>query len=223
MTAHGERGSCCLGLGPADRASHTTVMKSLAATFALLFVFSFAQTGFTDQNDKRLDILFTQLHETTDLTEGSRLTNEIWRIWHETANETIGLLLLKGTKPMSIGMTAAARGLQSASQEKFQVALSLFDKVVNQEPEFAEGWNKRATLFYAMGEYDGSIRDVERTLELEPRHFGALSGLGLINLALGDDEAALDAFQSALEVNPHLSGPKVRILEILRRREGEAI
>jgi tetratricopeptide (TPR) repeat protein len=85
-------------------------------------------------------------------------------------------------------------------------ALGKFDQIVKIAPGFAEGWNKRATVHYLLGDFAGSLHDIERTLKLEPRHFGALSGRGLVLLELDQQAGALEAFESALEVHPKLPG-----------------
>ena len=97
----------------------------------------------------------------------------------------------------------------------FEAALTSFNTVIEMRPDFAEGWNKRATLYYLVGEFERSIADVERTLALEPRHFGALSGLGLINMALERPVEALAAFEAALAVHPHMPNAK-RMIKQLR-------
>ncbi|MFQ5902310.1 MAG: tetratricopeptide repeat protein [Candidatus Binatia bacterium] len=109
------------------------------------------------------------------------------------------------------------------SRRNYEEALVSFNKVVEADPDFAEGWNKRATVYYLMGEFVASVRDIERTLTLEPRHFGALSGLGLIYLALGEDRLALEAFEAALKVNPHLPGAQAHAEEVRWRLRGKRI
>jgi tetratricopeptide (TPR) repeat protein len=98
-----------------------------------------------------------------------------------------------------------------------------FSEVIKLEPDLAEAWNKRATVYYLMGEYEASVRDIERTLALESRHFGALSGLGFIYLSHGEDRAAIEAFEAALEINPYLPGARTRVEELRRRQRRKAI
>jgi len=109
------------------------------------------------------------------------------------------------------------------SQARFRVALERFDRMVAQAPDFAEGWNKRATLHYLMGNYSASVRDIQRTLDLEPRHFGALSGLGLIYDALEQPAAALRSFEAAVAINPHLGSINARIEQLRRELGGSRI
>ena len=210
-------------LGGAAVSFHTGAVAYALRTFVLLALLASGLTARADQTDARLDVLFARLHETKDLAEGSRLTNRIWAIWHESSEESLDRVLAIGTEAMGEGMRAAASGFTGISKRRYEEALARFNELIAQAPDFAEAWNKRATLYYVMHEYDASARDVERTLALEPRHFGALSGLGLINLAIGDDEAALHAFEAALEANPHLVGTQQRIQEIRARLTGKAI
>jgi tetratricopeptide (TPR) repeat protein len=94
---------------------------------------------------------------------------------------------------------------------------------VRLDPNFAEGWNKRATVYYMMGDFDASVADIQKTLTLEPRHFGALSGLGLIYDALDKPAAAVKVWQKALEINPHMQSIRHRIEEIQAEEKGKGI
>ena len=156
-----------------------------------------------DQTDRRLDGLFKQLKETKDDAEARGLETQIWAIWTRSDNEDVNQL-------MEVGSLAMAG-------QKFEIALNAFNRIIELAPNFAEGWNKRATLYYLMGNYPASLADIKRTLELEPRHFGALSGLGLVNVELEHDEAALAAFERALAVDPHLDSAN-KNAEALRER-----
>ena len=102
-------------------------------------------------------------------------------------------------------------GVRAMSAGRLRQALKIFDEIVLKAPEFAEGWNKRATVHYFLRQYEQSANDVRQTLLLEPRHFGATAGLGLIFLSLDYPKSALEAFEKALELNPHLVGPKMQI------------
>ena len=107
------------------------------------------------------------------------------------------------------------------SARRLAEALAAFDRVVELAPDYAEGWNKRATLHYLRGNYVASVDDIERALDLEPRHFGALSGLAMVSLAIGEEERALDAFEAALAIHPHLAGADTHIRNLRKRVRGE--
>lgn len=151
-------------------------------------------TVLADQNDARLDALFLQLKEAESELAALPVEADIWAIWHEHADAAVQSLLLQGIAQMN------ANNLRGA--------LATFDRLVAQAPEFAEGWNKRATVHYVLGNQKASEADIEATLALEPFHFGALSGLGLVCLAQGEYFRARSAFLSALEVYPTMSGVK---------------
>ena len=172
------------------------------AATGLLALVSLVSPAVASQADERLDGIFAHLQTTGDDSEAAALTQLIWEIWHQSDNDTVNDFMSKGIEEMSI--------------RNYRAALAAFNTVVEIEPNFAEGWNKRATVYYLMREYELSVHDLERTLALEPRHFGALSGLGLVFLAIGNEGAALKAFEAALKVNPHMPGAQTHA-EQLRR------
>lgn len=159
-----------------------------------------------DQSDGRLDSLFERLQETRDPTDAATLQQRIWQIWIEAEDATSSQLMRRG-------MTAMADG-------DHETALDAFDDLVEQAPEFAEAWNKRATVYYLMGRLDESVNDIQQTLELEPRHFGALSGLALIYDAVENPGAAIRSLEAALEINPHLQGSQERINQLREKVKG---
>ena len=154
---------------------------------ALILLASVTATAGADQRDARLPALFDKLKSAESLEAAQPVEAEIWTIWAQSEDDDVNLL-------MGLGVNAMAR-------EDYGTALELFDKMVEVAPDFAEGWNKRATVLYLVGEFERSHADVETVLKLEPRHFGALSGLGLLYIAEGDGQKALDAFRPALAVN----------------------
>ena len=158
-----------------------------------------------DQNDPELDRLFSALLETDDLAQGSRITEEIWQRWRQVDDLAIKDLLTSGISAMSAG--------------DLELALDSFDQVIEKAPEFAEGWNKRATVYYLMGEYSHSIQDIRQTLLLEPRHFGAMAGFAWILLHQRDFEMAEHVMRRALSVNPFLVDVR-RQLRALMDRSG---
>ena len=160
------------------------------------------------QDDHRLAALFQRL-QTADPMASRAIEERIWEIWTESENAAVSRLM--------------ARGILAMAHEDLAGAVRSFSAVTHLAPGYAEGWNKRATAHYLAGDFDASVRDIARTLELEPRHFGALSGFGLINLALGREAPALKAFERALEVHPHLSGTRERIRALRERLKGKAL
>ncbi len=145
-----------------------------------------------DQADPRLEALFARLKAAPDLRAAQEIEASIWDIWFQSDDEVIGMLMAQGRAAMT--------------RNHLRAALGKFDQIVKITPGFAEGWNKRATVHYLLGNYPESLHDIERTLKLEPRHFGALSGRGLVLLELDQQAGALDAFESALKVYPKLPG-----------------
>jgi tetratricopeptide (TPR) repeat protein len=160
-------------------------------------------TAQSDQTDPRLESLFAQLLSAPSPAAAADIEGQIWTIWAESGSDSLDQVFLVGSQAMALGDTATA--------------LSIFNTIVEKAPDFAEGWNKRATVHYMMGNYEASLADIDRTLELEPHHFGALSGLGLVNIELDRDEAALDAFERVLKVTPQSQSARHNI-EIVKQR-----
>ena len=137
---------------------------------------------------EKLNSLFLDLRKAKSQTVAESLAKRIWEEWFRSGSASIDLLMLWSNEAME--------------SRNFPVALDFLDQVVVLKPDFAEGWNRRATLHFMMNNFAKSMVDIERTLELEPRHFGALSGMGQIFLALDRKELALRAFERALDVYP---------------------
>ena len=137
------------------------------------------------------------------------MDRRIWLLWLHSEDKTVNRL-------MAQGMIAMQRGALDR-------ALDRFDEIVERAPEFAEGWNKRATVLYMMGRHRDSVADVQHVLNLEPRHYGALSGLGMILVALGREEEAQNWLRRALELNPYLDGVRLLADEIGERLRGKRI
>ena len=127
----------------------------------------------------------------------------IWEIWGRSGDANIDELYRKGLQLMNFG----------AAREAIQV----FTLIINQKPAFAEGWNKRATLYYSIGEYEKSLRDCDEVVKRNPSHFGALAGYGLIYLQLGQPDRAVDYFERALNINPNMQGVAQSIRELEQR------
>jgi len=155
-----------------------------------------------DQSDPRLDKLFFNLKVNADLGLSQQLTSEIWRIWSEHNKKEINILFNNGENAMY--------------KKDYETALESFNKIVELAPDFAEGWNKRATVYFLRGDYHASLADIEETLKLEPRHFGALAGQGQCYFELQKFQSALKAFEKALAVNPWLYDVS-RNIEIMKK------
>ncbi len=162
-----------------------------------------------DQSDPRLDPLFEQLRAAEDPGKAQVIEGLIWQLWTDADDPATDSLMQLGLAAMQAGNLPGA--------------LELFDAVTARKPDFAEGWNKRATVLYMLGAHEKSAEDVKRVLQLEPRHFGALSGLGLIDLERDRPDEALDAFERAFALHPHLPGLKQRIDQLKRQRRDGAI
>jgi tetratricopeptide (TPR) repeat protein len=164
------------------------------------------RAALADQQDLRLDGLFDRLQTASSQAEARAAQQQIWQIWIES-DDSLATRLMRD-------------GIQAMATRQHGLALRYFDRLVERAPDFAEGWNKRATVYYLMDDYEASVLDIERTLELEPRHFGALSGLGMIYDAIGEPAAALRSFEAAVAINPHLDGTRQRIDALRRQLRG---
>ena len=183
-------------------------LVALFVTVSLAFGF-FAGAAVADQNDPRLDELFQKLHDAESVDESVPIQTAIWGLWTQSGSDTVDLLM--------------ERGVGAMQQREFDIALTMFNSIVEIKPDFAEGWNKRATLFYLMGRHEDSLKDIDRVVKLEPRHFGALSGAGLVNMALKRPENALKAFRRALDANPHMPSTETRAKMLERFIQGRKI
>ncbi len=112
------------------------------------------------------------------------------------------------------------KGIRALGQRDYDRALTFFNQVISLDPEFSEGWNKRATVRFLRGEFKESLEDIEATLILEPRHFGALEGRGMIYENLGESRNALEAYERVRLIHPHMRGLKEKI-QMLRRKTGQ--
>jgi tetratricopeptide (TPR) repeat protein len=156
-----------------------------------------------------LDFLFGALKVAPDEDSARHVEARIWALWTQTSSDTTALLMQR------------AKAAMDAKQ--MDVALKLLDAVVKLRPDYVEGWNRRATLYYLQNDYSHSLEDIQQVLIREPRHFGALAGLGMIMQELGDDKRALDAFRKALAVNPHLDKVPELVKALAEKVEGRDI
>ena len=158
------------------------------------------------QDDPRLKDLFDELKGASSSLEARVIETKIWKIWIENGDPRIDALMDRGMDAMLIDDT--------------ETALAVFNQVVKLDSGFAEGFNKRATVEFMRHDWAASVTDIERTLALEPRHFGALAGLGQVYLAMHNKAAALKAFQAALAINPRLEQVQQAVNELKQELQG---
>jgi len=144
-----------------------------------------------DQKDPRLSSLFEGLAAAKTGLEAEPIEDRIWQLWVASDDDAVDGAMAAGIQAMNSGDGAGALGA--------------FNEAIAANPDFAEAWNKRATLYYLLRRYAESVADIERTLELEPRHFGALSGLALIREKQNRPFEALEALERASQIHPQLS------------------
>jgi tetratricopeptide (TPR) repeat protein len=158
---------------------------------------------------KDLDGLFKQLSRTRDAKLADRISTRIWEKWQTSDSRSIDLL------------TIWARN--ASGSRRFNVALDLLDQVIALRPEYAEGFNQRATLHFMMENYGKSIVDIERTLALEPRHYGALAGLAAILERLGEKEQALETWYRVLTIYPAMKSAQDSVVRLEEELAGSGI
>ena len=156
-----------------------------------------------------LDFLFGALKVAPDETSAKHVEARIWAQWLQTPSDTAALLMMRSKAAMDA--------------QQMDVALKLLDALVRLRPDWVEAWNRRATLYYLKNDYGHSLQDIQQVLVREPRHFGALAGLGMIMQDLGDDKRALDAFRRALAINPHLEKVPDLVKTLSEKVEGRDI
>jgi tetratricopeptide (TPR) repeat protein len=158
---------------------------------------------------KNLEFLFEALKAAPDADSAKLVEGRIWALWLASGSDTTDLLMSRVKSAMDNKDTA--------------LAIKLLDAVTRLKPDYVEGWNRRATLRFAEKDYGGSLADIREVLGREPRHFGALSGLGVIMQELGEDKLALEAFRRALAVNPNLQKIPDFVKTLTEKVEGRDI
>ncbi len=161
-------------------------------TFILLLTLFVSPWVLADQNDPRLPELFAELAMAGSEQEATQYEIRIWDIWAEHADPEINDMMFYAMDEMG--------------GNQLGLALQSFSDIITLDPEFAEAWNMRATTHFLLGNYRQSLTDILKTLELEPRHFGALSGLGMVYVELGQYLDAQNALTRALQIHPFLGG-----------------
>ena len=182
---------------------------------SLVHAFAVEQSAPVEQADPapkgsaRLDKLFADLKRERNEKAAERIAGQIWEEWFKSGSASIDLMMMWAQNAMN--------------EQKYDVALDFLDEVITLSPSYAEGWNRRATLHFMMSNYGKSMSDIDHTLSLEPRHFGAISGLGMIMQEFGDEKRALDAFRRAVAIHPHLLKLPDLIKSLSEKVEGRDI
>lgn len=181
------------------------ILNPVVAALLLVFVTCAAAMA---EDVAKLDGLFDRL-KTASVAESGRIETEIWIEWSKSGSPALDLLLQRGRDAMAIGDNA--------------LAVDHFTAIIDQAPEFAEGWNARATAFYQEGEFGPSLSDIARVLQLNPRHFGAMSGLAAILEDAGKPDRALEAYKAALAIHPHLEGAAEAVTRLETQQKGQEL
>ena len=165
-----------------------------------IFFFLSLSAAFADERKKQLDKLFNEL-KTDNPVLTFEVEQKIWKIWstHPKKNE-LTLMLSEGSTLVK--------------NDKLNEAVNIFTKVIELDPNWAEAWNKRATVLYLLGEFQKSQNDIDNVLKLEERHFGALAGQGLVNIQLKNYDKAIMSYEKAQKIYPTMKSPKIMIKEI---------
>ena len=165
-----------------------------------LLIFIFSSISNADERKNELDRLFNEL-KIKDFLISQKTEQQIWDIWstHPT-DDKLTLILSEGSK--------------FVRNQQLSDAIDVFTKVIQLDPTWAEAWNKRATVLYLLGDYEGSQKDIDKVLELEERHFGALAGQGMVNIQLKNYDKAKRSYQKVQEIYPAMKSPKVMIEQI---------
>jgi|TARA_Y100000389_G_C17294868_1_gene429963 tetratricopeptide (TPR) repeat protein len=174
-------------------------MKLINFIIFLFLLFSIHSLK-AESRDVELNKLFNKLKIDSE-TVSYEIEQKIWKIWSTHPNDQ------KLTKIL-------AKGSYLVRNKQFSKAINIFTEVINLDPNWAEAWNKRATVFYIMGDYKASQSDIDKVLQLEKRHFGALAGQGLVNIKLENYEKAIESYKKAKEIYPTMQSPDIMIKQI---------
>ena len=170
--------------------------------FFLIFLLYFLSqlSSLSDERDNKLNQLFIEL-KVNQSNDAFIVEQEIWKLW--------------STHPTDMKLTARLEeGAQFVRTQQLSKAIEIFTEVIKLDQNWAEAWNKRATVFYMMGNFKQSQEDIDKVLALEARHFGALAGQGLVNIQLKNYEKAILSYQQVKEIYPSMQSPEIMIRRI---------
>ena len=176
-------------------------MKKLSLCVFLVLIFYGNVFAESKDRDIKLSQFFEQLKKSKNTSIAFEIEMKIWNIWvTHPAHDNLTQSLAKGSNLMSNG--------------NLKAAYKIFSTIIESDPTWAEGWNKRATVFYLMGRHQDSLKDINEVLKLESRHFGALSGQGLVQIKLGNYEKAIKSYQAVQKIYPSIGAAKVMIPQL---------
>ena len=186
------------------------IKKKLNITFFFSIILSliFIFTAKASDQVIQLNKLFNQLKQSKNKLVAQEVEQKIWKVWStHPKNKKLTLMLAEGSKLVN--------------DRQFKKAIHIFSKVIDLDPSWAEAWNKRATVMYMIGEFKKSQQDINKVLELENRHFGALAGQGLVNIELKNYEKAIKSYENAQKIYPLMKSPGIMIdqIEVLIKKE----
>ena len=183
-------------------------MKKLLGILVLGLLF-FSNVN-SEERELELNKLFNQLKNNSDASMAFEVEMKIWNIWStHPSQENLTQLLSDGSNLMT--------------QHKLNKAYETFSKVISLDPNWAEGWNKRATVLYMLGRYEESQEDINEVLKLEKRHFGALSGQGLVQIELKNYERAINSYKEVQKIYPSMQSSKIMIPQLKELIKSESI
>jgi tetratricopeptide (TPR) repeat protein len=197
--------AACLLVAPAQADTREDALEALSSSDAAQrrqAVLALGDSGTLQDADRLLDALHDEDGGVRKLAEQS-----VWRVWTRSGDAEVDALMQAGMRQMQEG--------------RLGLAVDTFTRIIEKRPDFAEGWNKRATVYFLIGDYDQSLKDCDETLQRNPNHFGALSGCGAMYAQREELERALEYLERALEVNPNLDGIEQGVARV-RHRLGQS-
>ena len=175
-------------------------MKRIKFLIVIILNIVFFSNTFADERNQQLDGLFKEL-KTGEMLSNLTIEQKIWKIWStHPQKQDLTNLLNKGSKFLK--------------NNQLYEAKKIFTKLIEKDPKWPEAWNKRATVLFLLGEFKKSQQDIDKVLELEERHFGALAGQGLVNIHLKNYEKAINSYKKVQEIYPSMKSPEIMIKEI---------
>ena len=191
------------------------IFKIKKIFFLIFLIFNISNISFADNTERnnQLDKLFVQLKNTKNLSSAQIVENKIWKIWSiHPSRDRQGYRLTE----------LLAQGSFLMAKEELNKAYEIFSQIILVDPNWSEAWNKRATVLYLLGRYQQSQKDIDVVLNLEKRHFGALSGQGLVQTELKNYEKAINSYKEVQKIYPSMQAPKVMIPRLKELIKGES-